>query len=765
MARTPRDVFLPALVFSALALAAPVVVAVTRPATAAVELATLAGALALLPAVLLAQDLGWRGTALAVSAGVSSILASQVVLAMGSRGPEATGTVFGVIAGFGATSLVVGWLAQAGGTGAPRPSLPSDPETGLRSRVHMNVVVETAVAAAAASDGVVSAALIHLPRIDRLEATHGPRAKQTVMAAMAEVCRAVTPAGGVVGMWGAGRFLIVFPESDLGVAEDVARRIEADFAAVDLRYQPVDVSVRCSAVRGTGATRAELFAALEESGETGPRILPSAVVVSTDPEARTVARRALELNGLQVVEFEHLGDLSDEVERLVNVEVLVGEIDRPDPSGSVLPTAERLLPGLGMRILFVSGLGESVPSADPNTHVLPGRIAPEPIVSIVTAGVRAETEVATTSARPASPREIVHAPTRSEALLAPIVVADDEAPARRALVRSLKEIGFDVVEPVEGGAAAVERLSAGLPALLILDLEMPEVDGFDVLEAVEEMLGEGEYFPVLVVTGNDQWELRQRALRLGAKDFLTKPFDIPELGARAINLVQSRLLHAGLRDTNRLLEQRVQERTAELERAQNEILVRLAQAVEYRDDITGRHAQRVGELAEAIAREYGLPPSERKLILRAAPLHDIGKIAIPDAVLMKPGRLTTEERLVMEAHTTIGAKILANATNPAMETARSIALSHHEQWDGSGYPRGISGERIPIEGRIVAVADVLDVLTHARPYKGPMSYEAALQRIVEARGAHFDPDVLDAALRAEATLQEILGIGGDPPNS
>jgi len=413
-----------------------------------------------------------------------------------------------------------------------------------------------------------------------------------------------------------------------------------------------------------------------------------------------------------------------------------------------------------MRILFVESADAPTPSRDPNTHILPGRVTPDQIVSIISTGLRPNGG-APRAERLGSPTGVVRAPSQNQALTARIVVVDDERSARRALVRSLREIGFTNIETFEHGGLAIEHLTQRLPELLILDLDMPEVDGFDVLEAVRDLLDTEEYFPILVVTGNDQWELRQRALRLGAKDFLTKPFDIAELGARAINLVQSRMLHTQMRDTNHLLELRVQHRTAALEHAQNEILIRLAQAVEYRDDITGRHAQRVGELSAAIARALGLTQRERKLILKAAPLHDIGKIAIPDSVLLKPAKLTPQERLVMEAHTTIGAKILANATSPAMEYARSIALNHHEKWDGTGYPRGLSETKIPIEGRIVAVADVVDVLTHARPYKGPIEFSVAMERVVESRATHFDPDVVDATVRAEPTLREILGITAD----
>jgi len=755
---TGRALPLRALLLSILALLVPVGAASTGLFDDSSQLGFLSWVLVLVPGFLLAYYKGWQGSAVALAGGMAAITISQIVFALRGAQEPPLQLIVPLVGGFALVAVGLGWLVEAVATRESESGRLFDPQTGLRTRVHMNIVVETAVSSAAASHGVVSAALIEVPRLDRIEATHGRAASDAVVESIGTLCGAVTDAGAVAGVWGPGRFLIVFPQSGVEQAEAAARRVEAEFAALDLRWQPVTTRSRCSEVRGPEANRADLLSALETDAETGRRTLPTAVAICTSSEDRTVARRALELDGLVVAEFEHLGDFTDEDRRLAEVEVVVGEVGRIEAAGSALAHIERHIPSAAIKIIFVASAAHEVQSSDPNTHVLPGQIAPERIVSIVSAGVRPEV-VEYVGGRDSE--ALIHAPTRTDALGARIVVVDDERAARRALVRSLGEIGFTRIEAFEHGADALAALRTALPDLLILDLDMPEISGFDILRALPDLLDEEDYFPALVVTGNDQWELRQRALGLGAKDFLTKPFDIAELGARAMNLVQSRLLHARLLDTNHLLERRVQERTAELERAQNEILVRLAQAVEYRDDVTGRHAQRVGELSAAIARAYGLPRTERRLILRSAPLHDIGKIAIPDAVLLKPGKLTPQERIIMEAHTTIGAKILANASSPAMECARSIALNHHEKWDGSGYPRGLAGQDIPIEGRIVAVADVIDVLTHARPYKGPLTFDTAIGRVLDSRGSHFDPEVVDAALGASEVLQEILGIPGD----
>jgi putative two-component system response regulator len=270
-----------------------------------------------------------------------------------------------------------------------------------------------------------------------------------------------------------------------------------------------------------------------------------------------------------------------------------------------------------------------------------------------------------------------------------------------------------------------------------------------VLESLRPLLEGDGFLPVLVVTGEQGWEHRQRALRMGAKDLMHKPFDVAELSARVLNLMETRKLHLQLRDTNSLLEVRVHLRTRELAVAKDEILFRLARAAEYRDDMTGRHAARVGAAAAVLAEALGLSPTECEIVRVAAPLHDVGKIGIPDAILLKRGSLTAPEMEVMKTHTTIGADLLAHSTSAVIEAGSVIAMTHHERWDGRGYPKGLRGEEIPIHGRLVAVADALDALTHVRPYKGAVPFEDAIQRLIGEAESAFDPAVT-AALRASA---------------
>jgi len=284
------------------------------------------------------------------------------------------------------------------------------------------------------------------------------------------------------------------------------------------------------------------------------------------------------------------------------------------------------------------------------------------------------------------------------------------------------------------------------PDLILLDLQMPYLDGFEVMKQLRTCIRAGDFLPILVLTADITSEAKRRALSEGAMDFLTKPFDAMEVILRIRNLLQTRVLHLQLQNQNQILDQKVHERTSELEETQIEILERLALAAEYRDDATGEHTKRVGQTSGQLAHALGLPTSEVELIRRAAPLHDVGKIAIPDSILLKPGKLTPEEFKQMKTHTTLGAKMLSGGRFPLLQMAEEIALTHHERWDGTGYMM-LQSEAIPIAGRIVAVADVFDALTHERPYKHAWPQQEAIEEIKRQSGQHFDPQVAKAFLK------------------
>jgi putative two-component system response regulator len=321
-----------------------------------------------------------------------------------------------------------------------------------------------------------------------------------------------------------------------------------------------------------------------------------------------------------------------------------------------------------------------------------------------------------------------------------VLIVDDEERNVRLLRSVLEADDYTNIESTSDSRRVVELFLDFKPDLVLLDLRMPYMDGFEVLRQLDAIVPEDSFLPIIVLTADITQEARERALSEGASDFLTKPFDITEVLLRIKNLLRTRHL-------NQSLEERVRERTQEIKATQLEVLERLARAAEYRDDDTGQHTQRVGEAATILAREMNLPEEQVKLIRRTAPLHDVGKIGVPDTILLKPSRLTPEEFDVMKTHTLIGAKLLSGGSSPLIKVAELIALSHHERWDGTGYPHKLAGDAIPIEGRILAVVDVFDALTHERPYKHAWTLREAMDEIEQQSHHQFDPRVVKAFLK------------------
>ncbi len=332
-----------------------------------------------------------------------------------------------------------------------------------------------------------------------------------------------------------------------------------------------------------------------------------------------------------------------------------------------------------------------------------------------------------------------------------ILVVDDQETNALLLQAVLARAGYTAVETMSDPVAVLARCSVEPPDLLLLDWHMPRRSGAEILEDIAFLTEEPNWMPVLVLTADVAPDTKRRALSLGARDFLTKPIDVPEVLLRVRNLLQTRYLRVELQKNNDLLHERVSLRTRELEDAKLEMLDRLALAAEYRDDATGQHAYRIGRTSELIAVELGLEADEAALIGQAARLHDIGKIGIADDLLLKPGKYTAEELGAMELHPAIGARILSGSTNELLRKAEQIALTHHERWDGRGYPGKLAGEAIPLPGRIVTVADVFDALTHRRPYKEPWPVHVAVREILSETGTKFDPQVTAAFAKLDHT--------------
>jgi putative two-component system response regulator len=341
-----------------------------------------------------------------------------------------------------------------------------------------------------------------------------------------------------------------------------------------------------------------------------------------------------------------------------------------------------------------------------------------------------------------------------------ILIVDDE-PGNVLLLEHLLELGgYEDVHSTTD-PTRVDALYGELrPDLVLLDLHMPVLDGYGVMRGLSALVGPDEWVPILVLTADATAASKHAALQAGAKDFVTKPFDHAEVLARVANLLATRSLHVQLRRHNERLEDTVRARTAELARAvdrleiahqdlrlaQEETIHRLSLAAEFRDDETSRHLDRMSRYCAILAAQAGKSDAETELLRIAAKMHDIGKLGIPDGILHKPGTLTPGEYEVMKGHADIGHQILDGSQSDLGRTGAMVAWTHHEKMDGSGYPRGLRGEEIPLEGRIAAIADVFDALTTDRVYRKAFPLAEALAIMRDSRGTHFDADLLDVFL-------------------
>ena len=343
-----------------------------------------------------------------------------------------------------------------------------------------------------------------------------------------------------------------------------------------------------------------------------------------------------------------------------------------------------------------------------------------------------------------------------------VMVVDDQSTGRAILeqvVRSLDErVG------VEGFARPVDAVlwaTRHVADLVLVDYMMPDMDGIEFVKRLRSLPGY-EHVPIVMVTVHDDRKVRYAALDAGITDFLTKPVDARECLARCRNLLTLRRQQLALEDRRRLLEHMVEDATREVREREKETLLRLARAGEFRDEETGYHLIRMSRYSRLIAGAIGLDEDEAETIELAAPLHDIGKIGIPDQILLKPGRLDAPEWEVMQRHPVIGHDILKGSASKYVRMGALIALGHHERYDGSGYPNGLEGDHIPVCARIVAVADVYDALTSVRPYKTAWTDEKAMEYLASQSGKHFDPRMVGAFLGAKDKVLEIQNEGRDP---
>jgi putative two-component system response regulator len=341
-----------------------------------------------------------------------------------------------------------------------------------------------------------------------------------------------------------------------------------------------------------------------------------------------------------------------------------------------------------------------------------------------------------------------------------ILVADDEDSNRLLFKTMLTRLGYEVIE-APNGKIAFDKAKELSPELILMDVRMPVMDG---LEATRLLKADprAKLIPVVIISSMSDVKDRVLALDAGADDFMSKPVDRIELQARVRSLVKMKEYNDYMLGYQKQLETEVAHRTVQLKQALDrnklaslDTIFRLSQAAEYKDEDTGAHIVRIGFYAAAIARKMGFNPNDSEALLYAAPMHDVGKIGIPDKILLKPAKLEPDEWDTMKQHTTIGGKILQGSDFDVIQMAEVVALTHHEKWDGTGYPRGLQGENIPKVGRIAAIADVFDALTTRRPYKDAFPYDKALTIIQEMAPVHFDPQVTSAFFEIVDQILEI----------
>jgi putative two-component system response regulator len=347
--------------------------------------------------------------------------------------------------------------------------------------------------------------------------------------------------------------------------------------------------------------------------------------------------------------------------------------------------------------------------------------------------------------------------TSDDVLNGRILIVDDKEANVLLLDRMLGSAGYLSVESTTDPTEVCGLHAENRYDLILLDLQMPGMDGFEVMEGLKEIEPEG-YLPVLVITAQPAHKLR--ALAAGAKDFISKPFEVPEVLARVRNMLEVRLLQGMLRAYNVTLESKVEERTVALHDSYLETIYTMTRAAEHKDADTGAHVKRISHFSRELAATLGLDQALVDTIFFASPMHDIGKIGIPDSVLLKPGKLTPLEWVVMKRHTEIGSEILGDSKSGYLRTGAEIALNHHERWDGGGYPNGLRGEAIPLAARITSVCDAYDAVRSRRPYKPALDHPTAVRALVDSdhsEGAsHFDPAVLAAFSQNQQAFSDIF---------
>lgn len=790
-----------ALALSLAALTVPLVASATFPAWVEREGALLIWLPALLPAFLLTYHRGWRGASLALTGAMATLALAQAEIILLDLATPSWTSVFGIVALIVTVSLGVGWVTELlhRERAAAESSALTDALTGLPNRRHASILLEAGWAGAQRGRGF-AVVLFDLDRFKAVNDEYGHAAGDRVLREVGGVLRDRTRSMDLAARFGGEEFLAVLMGADAEVAATYAEQIRREVSKLDFGWGGITLSAGVAAVEpGMGspdvlvaAADRALYAAKErgrdrvqradqaltplDAPQAPPRATRArddirgihALVVDDDPATLRATCRLLEHLDFRVHGADSGRAALRTLKKTPEIEVLVTDIIMPEMSGfTLVDLASKLRPDLA--VLYISGYPQEevywggtpgFRSAFLGKPMQLGDLEAQ-LRKLLEANDRPGGPEAATPPKPSSapgsepesttaPSATVPGPTgeaRDATRAGRLLIVDDNPDVADALRRLFERAGYEaplvVTDPHQVRPTLMERDID----LILLDLHMPEMDGFDIMEAIQPLLEPEDYLPVLMLTGDSDPAIRRRALAAGAMDFLNKPFDPTEAEARVANLLDTRFLTQRVAHERDRLEERVAVRTAELADTRTEILHRLARAAEYRDDITGRHAERVGLLSSLIGSELGMDIRTVDLFRRTAPLHDVGKIGVPDSILRKPGRLTATEFELMKTHTTIGAEILGGSDRKLLQVAGAIALGHHERWDGEGYPRALGGTDIPIEARIVSVADSFDTLTHDRPYREATPPAEAVEEILRCRETMYDPDVVDAFQR------------------
>ncbi len=335
-----------------------------------------------------------------------------------------------------------------------------------------------------------------------------------------------------------------------------------------------------------------------------------------------------------------------------------------------------------------------------------------------------------------------------------ILIVDDTEINLKILSAIVKKIPNTEIFLFDNPLDAVQWCEKNEPDIIIVDYLMPQLNGIEFTKIVREEFNY-KHTPIVMITAIEEKEVKHRALDAGVIDFMRKPFDVKEVKAKVRNFLMIREYELYLIDKAKWLKLQVEKAIKEIKEREIELIHRLVLLAEYRDEGTGEHIKRVSHYSRIIAEAMGMKPEEVEIIYLAAPMHDIGKVGVPDSILLKPGKLTEEEFEIIKQHTIIGYNILKDSKSKLIKTGAIIALRHHEKWNGEGYPDGLKGEEIPVEGRIVAVADVFDALTSDRPYRKAWDFEEAFEYIKQEKGKHFSPQCVDLFIRNKEKIKEI----------